>query len=227
MAKCPKCQARKGKRYCPALEEGICAQCCAEHRLKTIRCPTSCPHLASEHYQLAKRREKAQSSGRKFILHLYDLFRNEESREFAFLLQTDCYWWMGQNGPLANGLCVQVLAELKSRLSPVFVPAVHPQPLAKFLHELSETGERHKNLLKGKFTEQHRSTALQTLERHVGTHGPAESFSYHQELDDYFGHLDFEADLDYSPTEQLGNGSQKKPADTFQRHTSGLILPGR
>lgn len=43
--KCVKCGARKGKRACPALKGDICAQCCGEHRLKSIACPSDCAWL--------------------------------------------------------------------------------------------------------------------------------------------------------------------------------------
>src|SRR5689334_14289365 len=43
--KCVKCGARKGKRACPALGGDICPQCCGEHRLKSIACPSSCTWL--------------------------------------------------------------------------------------------------------------------------------------------------------------------------------------
>ncbi|MDY0000639.1 MAG: hypothetical protein RBU30_05035 [Polyangia bacterium] len=47
--KCDLCGERKGKRICPARDKkGICPQCCAEHRVRTIRCLPSCPFLGGE-----------------------------------------------------------------------------------------------------------------------------------------------------------------------------------
>lgn len=45
MARCAFCEARKGKRSCPALGGMICASCCGENRLRTIDCPPDCPWL--------------------------------------------------------------------------------------------------------------------------------------------------------------------------------------
>ena len=48
---CPSCGQRKGRRACPALNQTICAVCCATKRLVEIDCPDDCPHLttAREH----------------------------------------------------------------------------------------------------------------------------------------------------------------------------------
>ncbi len=43
---CPLCGARRAKRLCPALNQTICAVCCATKRMTEIRCPESCVYLA-------------------------------------------------------------------------------------------------------------------------------------------------------------------------------------
>jgi hypothetical protein len=42
---CSICKIRKEKRFCLALHERICAQCCGEQREVTIDCPSECPYL--------------------------------------------------------------------------------------------------------------------------------------------------------------------------------------
>lgn len=42
---CVFCQQRKGKRACPALSGSICSQCCGQHRLQAIPCPSDCVSL--------------------------------------------------------------------------------------------------------------------------------------------------------------------------------------
>ncbi len=56
---CPLCGARRAKRDCPALDQRICAVCCATKRLVEIRCPVTCVHLAAtrEHPATAVRRQ--------------------------------------------------------------------------------------------------------------------------------------------------------------------------
>jgi hypothetical protein len=48
---CALCHDRKEKRFCPALHDRICPQCCGEAREVTIDCPTDCVYLqqAREH----------------------------------------------------------------------------------------------------------------------------------------------------------------------------------
>ena len=43
--KCVLCTQRKGKRFCPAKNTTICAQCCGEKRVLEIDCPESCKFL--------------------------------------------------------------------------------------------------------------------------------------------------------------------------------------
>ena len=47
MAKCAVCQAKKGKRNCPALAAAICSTCCGTQRQRQIDCPDDCPFLGA------------------------------------------------------------------------------------------------------------------------------------------------------------------------------------
>ncbi len=44
---CPRCQTRRPKRQCPALDTSICAVCCGTSRLVEIDCPPTCRYLAA------------------------------------------------------------------------------------------------------------------------------------------------------------------------------------
>jgi hypothetical protein len=48
---CVICQKRKEKRFCPAVHDRICPQCCGEQREVTLDCPSECVYLqqAREH----------------------------------------------------------------------------------------------------------------------------------------------------------------------------------
>ncbi len=50
---CAICNVRKEKRFCLALHDRICAQCCGEQREVTLECPSECPYL-----QQARQHEK-------------------------------------------------------------------------------------------------------------------------------------------------------------------------
>ena len=43
--KCPICNERKAKRYCPARSDTICTICCGTEREVTIDCPSDCAYL--------------------------------------------------------------------------------------------------------------------------------------------------------------------------------------
>ena len=45
MSQCAYCKQRKGKRPCPGLSGLICSQCCGEHRLVRVTCPSDCAYL--------------------------------------------------------------------------------------------------------------------------------------------------------------------------------------
>ena len=46
---CPLCDARKGKRACPARGAVICSACCGQKRLVEIDCPSDCTYLTGAH----------------------------------------------------------------------------------------------------------------------------------------------------------------------------------
>jgi hypothetical protein len=46
VASCPLCEARKGRRACPAKGAAICAHCCGTKRHVLIDCPNDCAYLA-------------------------------------------------------------------------------------------------------------------------------------------------------------------------------------
>lgn len=55
---CAICHLRKEKRFCLALHDRICAQCCGEQREVTLDCPSECPYL-----QQARQHEKPREFG--------------------------------------------------------------------------------------------------------------------------------------------------------------------
>ena len=57
---CPICHVRKEKRFCLALHDRICPQCCGEQREVSLDCPSECPYL-----QQARQHEKPREVGDK------------------------------------------------------------------------------------------------------------------------------------------------------------------
>jgi hypothetical protein len=66
---CAICQVRKEKRFCPALHDRICPQCCGREREVTLDCPSTCEWL-----QQARRHERPRDlralTGEELFLQL-------------------------------------------------------------------------------------------------------------------------------------------------------------
>jgi hypothetical protein len=59
--KCNLCDQRKGRRYCPAKNTTICAQCCGEKRVLEIDCPEICEYL-----KIGRSYERNQVGARRY-----------------------------------------------------------------------------------------------------------------------------------------------------------------
>ena len=217
MAKCHQCQSRKGKRHCPALEKEICPVCCAEGRLNTISCPITCPFLSAEHYQQRRRQERARSRGKGFIRLLEDLFPDPAERSFAFNLQADAYYFLSSS-PADDASVARAFESVRNASSTIVVPVPGSDSLARFLLERLADPERYP--ARPGLDSKVRARILEKLIAHVGSLGGEGSHRYEELLSSFFGALDFEADLDYSPSDSEA-GSAAAP-----RGAPGTLAPG-
>jgi hypothetical protein len=84
---CPLCRQRKGKRYCPAKGENICASCCGTKRRIEIDCPSDCAYLTGEHAPGWEGRETERRRDlRRVAPHLQDLSEGQARLFFLALL---------------------------------------------------------------------------------------------------------------------------------------------
>jgi hypothetical protein len=83
---CPLCRQRKARRQCPGVGQQICAVCCGTKRLVEIRCPESCPYLASarEHPPAVEQRERTRDVS-VLSMAMQDL-ANDRQRDLYVLL---------------------------------------------------------------------------------------------------------------------------------------------
>ncbi len=229
MAKCPRCLSRKGKRYCPALRTSICPLCCAEERLKTIACPSDCEHLAGERYQHNRRKERALSQGKAFVDQQNELFMDPTAREFTFKLQADIFFFSSSFGAVSDTTLAETLDSLRSLSSRIFVPGRSPHPIFGFLAERLGDAKRYPTE-KG-LGPQEKASAVGKLAAHVrelarGASSAEPSFRHHEVISSFFGALDFESDLDYSPDDArnpvVPHPHEPEPG---RRSPGGLILP--
>ena len=228
MAKCKHCGQKKGKRQCPALDDVICAQCCATHRLGTIQCPADCTYLQSEFYQQGRRNQKAQARGKKFLERVSNDFHSEAAQGFAFMIQADLYWWCARNGGLSNLSISRALGASASRPGRIIIEQEAEEPLEKFFSKLFKKSSRYAALGESGFETDSQKKVLEALaacaERHQGAENAEESLSFLEEINSYFDQLDFEADLDYSPLEEL---EEETTTPAGGESEGGLILPGQ
>lgn len=251
MPLCPRCASRKAKRFCPALEREICSLCCAEERLRTIACPQDCPHLGSELYQQRRRKERAHSQGKAFLEHFQRLFSTEATRELAFCLATDIYFFGRDTSqrpgslprapvdPVQDAIVVRALRALPSALRGVIVPQEEAQGLFDFLLERLGDARRYGAL---PLDAEHRDRALLRLAEAIEKESAPSSARYWSLLASFFDELDVEADLDYSPDDgkeersmsgdaRLGRGAPHAPEPPHlgegpdRRSRGGIILP--
>ncbi len=82
---CSLCETRKEKRFCPAIHDRICPQCCGEQREVTLDCPSDCIYLqqAREHESERPRHDRELTE-----LDRESLFPNVNIEE-AFLYQQE------------------------------------------------------------------------------------------------------------------------------------------
>jgi hypothetical protein len=89
MKKCPRCNSRKAKRFCPALDESVCSLCCGQLREKEVHCPTACPFLSKhKSYQEKRIFEKKHTPQRTPVLEEEDLLKDERMAWLAFHIET-------------------------------------------------------------------------------------------------------------------------------------------
>jgi hypothetical protein len=74
---CAICEVRKEKRFCPAVHDRICPQCCGEQREVTLDCPSDCAYL-----QQAREHEKPRPADQVTAASLF--LQVEISEQFTY-----------------------------------------------------------------------------------------------------------------------------------------------
>ena len=89
MAKCAKCETRKAKRHCAALNADLCPLCCGTLREKDIQCSYGCPYLVRHRsYQEKKAVDKSRLSRPKRIPPGEDILQDERMAWLAFHIES-------------------------------------------------------------------------------------------------------------------------------------------
>ena len=86
---CEICHQRKEKRFCLALHDRICPQCCGEQREVTLDCPSECPYLQQSRQHEKPRRWEDLPTGDMFPkVEVPDAFVNQHEQLINGLMGT-------------------------------------------------------------------------------------------------------------------------------------------
>jgi hypothetical protein len=103
MAKCVKCDKRKGKRNCPALGQSICSLCCGQLREKEIYCPPSCSFLAQHKpYQDKRVLEKRHAERPSAFSREADILSDERLAWLIFNIEIPIAKFAGKESTLID-----------------------------------------------------------------------------------------------------------------------------
>lgn len=128
MSHCVYCKQRKGKRACPALGGLICSQCCGEHRIVRVSCPTDCTFLGTgSEYQQLRLSEQFMPVRREFYRELGDL-GGEKAVALYNLIEVVTFSYFHGRRDGQDAELVAAIQALRRTLSPLHVPAA-PMPV--------------------------------------------------------------------------------------------------
>src|SRR5262249_34283818 len=128
MSQCVYCKQRKGKRPCPALGGLICSQCCGEHRIVRISCPTDCGYLgAGSDYQQKRLSEHFMPVRREFYREISEL-GGEKAVALYNLIEVVTFSYFQGRRDGQDAEVVAAIQALRRTLSPLHVPSV-PVPV--------------------------------------------------------------------------------------------------
>jgi len=133
MSKCVYCRQRKGKRACPALGGLICSQCCGEHRMVRIACPSDCVYLDSNsEYQEKRVGDRFAQERREFYKGLFEL-GGEKAAGLFNLIEVVTFSYFNNRRDAQDGEVIASLQSLRRTLSPLHIPSAPPPVFAEIL----------------------------------------------------------------------------------------------
>jgi hypothetical protein len=217
---CPLCGQRKARRQCPGVGQRICAVCCGTKRLVEIRCPESCPYLASarEHPPAVEQRERERDVS--LLTRFMDGLANDRQREL-FVMFNSLVRAQSGDDPLRRPTDADV-ADAAGALAGTMETAargiIYEQqpatvPALRILAAMKQGLEEAERQVGARYVNREAPAALRALEQSARTaaaHLPGGDRAY----------LDFVDRLFRGMPEQPG-----EPAPPDAEPPSGLILP--
>jgi len=145
VSKCVYCKERKGKRSCPALNGLICSQCCGEHRLTRISCPSDCQYLdSSSDYQQKRSGERFAQARKEFYKGLFALGDDKAAALFNFI-ETITFGYFCNRKDGQDAEVIAGIQSLRRTLSPLHIPAAMAPVFAEHLKKQYEVFTKQKD----------------------------------------------------------------------------------
>lgn len=116
MARCAKCNTRKGKRLCPALGKSICSLCCGQLREKEIHCPPSCPFLAQHKSYQDQRLLQKKLAERSAAPQEPDILSDERLTWLIFNIEMPIAQFAREKDILADGDALRALEYAREKV---------------------------------------------------------------------------------------------------------------
>lgn len=119
MNKCILCSKRKGRRYCKALAQWICPECCGEKRFRKINCLKDCVYL-----------KKAQDYSSERIIEIFPTWKDEKLWILLNEVRFSTYKFIKENPNFSDDEYEEVIellikeyeVQLKNLLLPQLLP---------------------------------------------------------------------------------------------------------
>ena len=139
MKKCSRCNNRKAKRFCPALDESICSLCCGQVREKEVHCPTTCPFLSKhKSYQEKRIVEKRHVSQRLPASEEEDLLKDKRMAWLAFHIETPVKEFAERNPSFNDREALLALAYARDKIEKSRALVLLPDETTKPQNDLGE-----------------------------------------------------------------------------------------
>ncbi len=138
MKKCPRCNARKSKRYCPALGQSLCTLCCGQIREKEVHCPSDCPFLSKHKSYQEKRVIEKKHAPQRILSSEEYLLKDERMAWLAFNIEVPLKKYAEQKPSLNDRDALLALEYAREKIAKGRGLVLMPEESGKPRNELGE-----------------------------------------------------------------------------------------
>jgi len=138
MKKCPRCNTRKSKRYCPALGKSLCTLCCGQIREKEVHCPADCPFLSKHKSYQEKRIIEKKSTHRRIPYSEEELLKDERMAWLAFNIEAPLKEYAEQRPSLNDREALLALEYAREKIAKGRGLVIMPEKSGKPRNELGD-----------------------------------------------------------------------------------------